>query len=306
MKPTWIDTHIHISDYGTDGVKRDNFCQALGDLLDSSDADLKFVVSADCDYNFRILKDSSYILKCNRFVHEVCQEFPGRVFGSCLITPNAYEESLETMNICFGEWGFVMLGEMLGYMMHFNLTDENSLKLVRRATEFDVPIQVHLGTYVTMKGYAPNNSMDGIAQIADMIRCADTVPNAKWIMAHAIGCAPFRHYIPWANMFLDIVQGHYGCFPENFWVEIRDFYCKALPRVIQEVPHDKILSGTDWTTRIGPPFAPYGTCFEATQGQETPYVPCVATFIDYLKKAGATDEVIELVAHKNAEKLFKL
>ena len=57
MKPTWIDTHIHISDYSPTGEKRDNFCQALGDLLDSSDADLKLIVSADYDYNQRILKD---------------------------------------------------------------------------------------------------------------------------------------------------------------------------------------------------------------------------------------------------------
>ena len=107
-------------------------------------------------------------------------------------------------------------------------------------------------------------------------------------------------------MFLDVIDGHYGCFPENFWIEIRDFYCKALPRVIQEVPHDKILSGTDWTTRIGPPFAPYGTCFEAGRGAEQPFDPCVASFIGYLKKAGATAEDIELIAHKNAEKLFRL
>ena len=306
MKPIWIDTHIHISDYGKNWVKRDNFCEALGQLLDSSDADLKFIVSADCDYNCKALQDPSYIFKQNQFVHEVCKEFPGRVFGSCFVIPSAYEESLKSINTCFGEWGFVMLGEMLGYMMKFNLTDENCQKLIRRAAEFDVPVQVHLGTYILLNVFKHHDSMDGITQIADMVRCADAIPNVKWIMAHAIGCAPSPKFIPWANMFLDCIQGHYGCFPDNFWIEIRDFYCNALPRVIREVPHDKILAGTDWTTRIGPPFAPYGTCFEATQGQKTPYEPSVATFIDYLKKAGADAETIECIAHKNAEKLFKI
>ena len=37
-----------------------------------------------------------------------------------------------------------------------------------------------------------------------------------------------------------------------------------------------------------------------------PFNPCVTSFIGYLKKAGATTEDIELIAHKNAERLFKL
>ena len=306
MKPIWIDTHIHLCDYDRNWKKRDHFLEALGQLLDSSDADLKLIASPDGLYNQKAITEPSYILKQNQFIHEVCQEFPGRVYGTCFITPNAYEESLQAINTCFGEWGFVMLGEMLGYMMNFRLTDDNCIKLMRRATEFDVPIQVHLGTYVLMKEYAANSSMDGIQQFAELIRCNELLPNAKWIMAHAIGRAPDPQFIPWANMFLDILQGHYGGLPENFWIEIRDFYCSALPRLLREVPHDKLLAGTDWTTRIGPPFAPYGTCFEATQGQPTPYDPSIAVFIDYLKQAGANDKTIEMIAHLNAEKLLKI
>lgn len=308
MKREWIDVHIHISDIGKDGKKRLHFIDDLAALLDSSDANLKMIVSADGPYGSPMKTNPEAILAGNSFIHDVTQALPGRVFGACFVNTNFYRESLDTMNKCFGDWGFLMFGEMLGYSMGFDMASENCVKLVRRAAEFNVPVQVHLATYcIPSKGYPYDKSMDGIGQLADMIACVRQVPEAKYIMAHAIGCAPDPTYIPWANMFLDSVLGTYGCFPDNFWLEIRDFNCPALARTLRDVPHEKLLSGTDWTTRVGPPFAPYGTCFEAiSQGWKTPFVPSVATFTDFLRKAGATEDDIDMIGSLNPRNLFQL
>jgi hypothetical protein len=71
------------------------------------------------------------------------------------------------------------------------------------------------------------------------------------------------------------------------------------------VPTAKLLAGTDWTTRVGPPFAPYGTCFEAGPGRN-PFPPSVASFIGFLRAAGAGDAAIQAIACHNAQALFRL
>jgi len=65
-----------------------------------------------------------------------------------------------------------------------------------------------------------------------------------------------------------------------------------------------LLAGTDWTTRAGPPFVPYLTVFGVERPEENPFPPRVASAIRFLKEAGATDEVVEQVAWKNALALF--
>jgi len=200
------------------------------------------------------------------------------------------------------DFELVQLGEMLPYSMGYVMDSDQAEATVRRAVEFDVPVQVHLGTY-WKPGAELGGSADGMTQMGDLIRCVERVPEAKYILAHAIGCGPTPEWIPWADWFLDVVFGTFGRWPDNFWVEVRDFQCKALARTIAEVPTTRILSGTDWTTRIGPPFQSYGTMFGVAE-EENPFPPEVASFVGFLRQAGASDEVISRIAHRNAEDLF--
>ena len=71
------------------------------------------------------------------------------------------------------------------------------------------------------------------------------------------------------------------------------------------MPATRLLSGTDWTTRIGPPFASYGTMFDVAEG-DNPFPPAVASFVEFLKQAGAADQVIERLAWRNAAELLRL
>jgi len=169
-----------------------------------------------------------------------------------------------------------------------------------------VPVHIHLGTYA----YWPDMSLgdgagDGMNHLADIMRIARRVPEAKYILAHAIGCGVSSDYISWASMVLYTLKTVYPTFPRNFWVEIRDFQCEGLARAIREVPTDRLLSGTDWTTRIGPPFQSYGTMFDVLE-KDNPFPPKVSSFIGFLRKAGASEADIDRIAYENAKELYNL
>jgi len=136
-------------------------------------------------------------------------------------------------------------------------------------------------------------------------RIAERAPEAKYVLAHAIGCGPTPDYVSWADMFLDTIGGVFPQYPGNFWIEIRDFQCRALKRTLAEVPSNRLLSGTDWTTRIGPPFASYGTMFGVDE-DKNPFPPKVASFVKFLKDAGGADEAVSRIGFENARELFKI
>ena len=304
MKRPWIDTHIHVSDLGPDGKRRERMLEDLLDVLDRCDAALRLVISCDGAHLGYISKDPEKMLESNRMIYDLVRRAPGRLYGSCMVNPKFLDVSLKVMDVCFGEWGFVQLGEM--FRAFHPMDSAESEKVVRQAVRYDVPVQVHLGTYCCPKSkYRYHESSDGMIQMTDLIAAAERVPEAKYILAHAIGCGPTPDYISWADMFLDTIAGCFPKYPDNFWFEIRDFQCTALKRTIAEVPANRILSGTDWTTRIGPPFQSYGTMFDVKEGQN-PFPAKVASFVGFLQKAGASAETIARIGFENAKELFKI
>jgi len=302
MKLQWIDTHTHVSDVGQDGGIRANMLENLLDVLDRSGADLRFVISCDTPYIERIANDPSQMLASNKVIYDLVNRAQDRLYGACMINPNYLNESLRVMNTCLGEWGFVMLGEMLQYAMNYRMDSDAAEKVVRLATKYDVPVQVHLGTYWHRKAGSSGAGMD---HMADLLGLVDRVPEAKYILAHAVGCGPTPDYIPWADMFLDTLAGVFPSYPRNFWIEIRDFQCRALKRAIAEVPVDRLLAGTDWTTRVGPPFQSYGTMF-GVEESANPFSPKVGSLVNFLREAGASEEDVSLIAFDNARDLLKL
>ena len=308
-KRIWIDTHVHVSDVSRDGrKKREKLLDDMLELLDREHgADLRFVVSSDmCGYGAALERDPAAMLPANRMIYELCRRAPGRLYGSCLINPNFTDEALRVMKICFEEWGFVQIGEMEQCEHHYKMTDPGTEKVIKAAVGYDVPMQVHVGTYINWRRVGPKyeKSEEGFRQLADMMQAAERVPEAKFIIAHAIGCGPNSDYIPWAGMIIDTLKTVYPTHPRNFWLEIRDFHCPALPRAIRELPTDRLLCGTDYTTRIGPPFQTYGTMFGVKE-ENNPYPPGVETFVGFLRKAGASESDISRIAYENARELYK-
>jgi|LSQX01.2.fsa_nt_gb predicted TIM-barrel fold metal-dependent hydrolase len=302
-KRTWIDAHIHVSDFNHDGSQREGMLAGLLDVLDRSGHDLRLVISPDGKYLGDIGRDAEGMWQANEMIRDLVQRAPERLYGSCMINPNFLDDSLRLMDKALGEWGFVQLGEMLQYSHGYTMDSDAAEAVVRHSLDFDVPVQVHIGTYYGL--HSGTTSEAGMEQLADLIRCYERVPEAKYILAHAIGCGPSGEYIPWANMVLDTLTMHFSEYPDTFWVEIRDFQCPALPRTLAEVPAERLLSGTDWTTRVGPPFQSYGTMFDVPEN-ENPFEPGIEAFVSFLKAAGASDDAVEMIGAGNAQELYRV
>ena len=122
-KRIWIDTHIHVSDIGEDGKKRERMLDDLLDVLDRSDADLRFAISPHAGYIKNMITDPAAMYEANKMVYDLCRRAPGRLYGSCMVNPNFLDEALRVMKICFEEWGFVQLGELLPFRHNYRMND---------------------------------------------------------------------------------------------------------------------------------------------------------------------------------------
>jgi hypothetical protein len=102
------------------------------------------------------------------------------------------------------------------------------------------------------------------------------------------------------DAYLDLVEQRFGSIPDNFWWEIRDFNSPGVRSVLARVSDDRLLAGTDWVTRVGPPFLPYGVVFGAPSAEENAYAPSVGAMVEFLRQAGASEETIENIGSLNA------
>jgi len=299
-KRPWLDTHVHVSAFGPKGERRERLLEDLLGLLDRTDADLRLVVSPDGPEMDRIGRDPEGILESARFIRDLVRRAPGRLYGSCCVNPNFLDASLRTMEACFGEWGFVQLGEMLQYMMNYTMDSDATERVVRRAAEFGVPVQVHISTSNRMS-HASSHGMD---QLRDLFGLVDRVPEAHYILAHAVGMPDDGP--PVVDQYLDAIEERFGDWPGDFWMEIRDFDSPGVRSALARVPATRLIAGTDWTTRTGPPFLPYGTIFGVTRAEDNLYPPSIASIVAFLKKAGADDETVDRIACRNAAELLSV
>ncbi len=133
---------------------------------------------------------------------------------------------------------------------------------------------------------------------------AELVPEARYILAHFVGTE--RDDPPVVEGYLDQIEKRFGGFPENFWAEIRDFNSPGVQVALQRIPADRLVAGTDWVTRVGPPFLPYGMIFGVCSAEENPHVPGVESMVGFLQEAGATEEQIAAIGFGNAARLLGL
>lgn len=296
----WIDTHIHVSATAPEGLKRDHLLEDLLDVLDRDQADLRWVISPDGAELSRAIREPEGVLAGNTFIHDLVRRAPGRLYGSCMVNPHFLDESLRVMDTCFGEWDFLQLGEMLQYMMDYNMDSPGVERLVRQAVQFDVPVQVHIST--SNRGEHPSSF--GMDQLADLFALVERVPEASYILAHFVGMPDDDP--PVVDGYLDFIDERFGKWPDNFWAEIRDFSSPGVRSILARAPVSRIIAGTDWVTRVGPPFLAYGTIFGVGGAGDNPYPPCVESMVGFLEQAGGSDDVVDLIACRNAMALLGL
>jgi len=297
---TWLDTHIHVSDRNGDGSIRENLLRDLLDVLEAEKHDLRFVLSPDSYWN-RICRDEpGGCARANEFIKGLVEGAPSKFYGSCIVNPNFVDESLNTMEVCFERWGFVQVGELLQYMFNFRMDSDAAAALVRKAVDYDVPVQVHISTSNSAQG----DFSGGIEELEDLFGCVQRVPEAKYILAHAVGTDQTDPTV--IDLYLDRIEKEYGAWPDNFWAEIRDFSSPGLRSALQRIPANRLIVGTDWTTRVGPPFMPYGMIFATGSADDNPYPPCIASMVDLMGVAGANDDAIQHIAFGNVAELLRI
>jgi hypothetical protein len=123
----------------------------------------------------------------------------------------------------------------------------------------------------------------GIEEMEDFLACAERVPGAKYILAHFVGLP--KDNPPVVDTYLDMIDKWSRAWPDNFWAEIAQFNSPGVRSALARIPADRLLSGTDWTTRVGPPFLPFGANASASK----PAPQAVAVKVDY-SRVGATRE----------------
>jgi predicted TIM-barrel fold metal-dependent hydrolase len=296
----WIDTHAHITGFSPDGTPRPDLAQQLVAVQRASGADTYFVASLDLGTEMEaVMARPEGVAEACRFLHRITQESGGRVLGACECNPHLLDGSLAAMDLAFGELGFVLFGEMIQYIMHYRMNSEPVVRLVKKAVEYDVPVQVHISTSNSAQG----NFSSGIEELDDFLDLVERVPEATYLLAHFVG-AP-KSDPPVVETYLDIIDRRCGGWPENFWAEIMHFNSPGLPVALQRIPNDRLMPGTDYTTRNAPPYVPYGIIFGKSI-EENPYPPNVASLVGFLKEAGANDATIKAIGWDNAARLLKL
>lgn len=300
MAMTWIDTHSHFSERNADGSQRENVAQGVVKVLDASGADLRFVLSPGVTGNDLAARDEEELGRLNESTRRVVAEAEGRLYGSCFVNPHLLDASLRIMEAAFEQWGFVMLGEMLQYMLEHSMDSDAVERILRSAVEYGAPVQVHISTSHARK----QPSSFGREQLLDLFGAVRRVPEAKYVLAHAVGTP--KADPPVVDEYLDMVEKEYGAWPENFWMEIADFGSPGLRSALDRVPMTRLISGMDWDTRNGPPFDPYGLVFLARmQGGASP-PSGVPQLVKFLEQAGVGEEDIARIGYRNAAEMMGL
>jgi predicted TIM-barrel fold metal-dependent hydrolase len=291
---TWIDTHCHIT------RETPTLLENLDAVFAPEPADLRLVVSPGVALLDEMRRSPAAGRAAADCIRRLVEARPGRFYGACCVNLNYPDESLRLLDLCLGEYGFVMVGEMLGYIFHFDMNTPAGERVVRKAVEYGVPVQIHLSTSNNPR----QGHTSGMGQLEDILGIAERVPEARYILAHMIGMADDDP--PVVRAYLDRIEERLGVWPDNFWAEIIDFHSPGVAEALARIPHDRLLAGTDWCTRIGPPYLPYGVDHLVWSGGRCGYEPSVERLREFLAGWGATGEDIRRIAWQNAVELLGL
>jgi len=84
-KRLWLDTHVHVSDYGAEGEFRPRLLEDLLQVLDSEEADLRFVISPDGLRLSRLAEEPGGVTAGNEFIRDLVQRAPVRLHNGAAV-----------------------------------------------------------------------------------------------------------------------------------------------------------------------------------------------------------------------------
>jgi len=118
------------------------------------------------------------VKRCNDAVHQAVRKYPNRLYGLAYVNPGYAEFSLDEIDRCFEEYGFV--GIKL-YNQYF-ISDPVVRGVIAKAIDYDVPILEHackLNMFADGQPFASNGEHFRMA--------AEEYPEARLILAHIGG-----------------------------------------------------------------------------------------------------------------------
>ena len=325
-KRLWIETHAHIDLRRDDGVPCEFTLKDVFSILDQAGDDLRFVCSVGTAVVRLSKGDPEAIHQANEELYQFLRPAEGRLFGSCFVRPDALAQAHADLDLYIGKRGFVQVGEVLGEYgtdpindLYGRMDTPEMVEITRHAAQLGVPLQFHCSTNLVPSG-------DTARQILNVAR---QVPEAKIIMAHAIGGR---------NTYLNALaaQIYLADGGDNIYVEIYDVFEREFVRAACEsLGANRLMVGSDWHTCSDPPLSRYGKgklmlpeanewrplhAFvvsrwgnqvwldeQWTMGRdEVPSVNNVAGLFGLLSQAGLSDDAAAKVAAGTAVKLFGL
>jgi len=309
-KRLWIDGHTHLDFHREDGSLYGYTLDDVLKVLDDSGDDLRMLCGIGANEIRRIGADPEAIHAANEAIHQFIRPSGGRLLGNCFVRPDALAQAHADLDLYIGERGFVQVGEVVGQVegglvdgIYGRMDGPGMIEIARHAAQLGAPLQFH---------------------------CSRQVPEAKVILAHAIGGRNTYQHILAAETYL--ADGG-----DNIYLEIIDFHIREYVRAAYErLGADRLLVGTDWMNRGEPPFPRYGGMLGMLYPErndwshlhgsgwsrwgdklwlashyvvalnESPYPSGVATLFSFLREAGVSEQDATKIASGNAIRLFGL
>ncbi len=289
-KLLWIDAHMHVRGHAPDGGPCDIRLDDVVDVVDSSDADVRWICAVDFPEMSRLREEPEAVHWANAGLEELISPARGRLFGSCIVHAGAVKQSREALDHFIGERGFIQVGEVHGPPWGPELDCPEMIEIVRHAARLGAPVQID----------CPIRSLRASQRIGQVFNLARAVPEATIIAAHTI-CGPTTH------AYILCGEVYFSNGGDNVYFEISDFSKREHVRAAYERlgPH-RLIVGTDWHTYGDPPFLPYGILLGVRAVEENAYPCTVGSLVGFLREAGVTEEDIEKIGAGNVIRLHRL
>ncbi|MBE6912213.1 MAG: amidohydrolase [Ruminococcaceae bacterium] len=177
-----VSWHEHVSgilrDRGAPGDRLNvAHCDAQMEVLDTLGID-KIVVSKPLSADKHASPEKCIV--ANNMVYEATKRYPGRIFGQAFVNPGFIRETLNELDRCVKELGFI--GVKL-YHQYF-MDDPAQFAMIEKCIELDIPILMHCAHIMdpATRKRQPRCS-DGF----HMANAAKRYPEATFIMGHIGG-----------------------------------------------------------------------------------------------------------------------
>jgi predicted TIM-barrel fold metal-dependent hydrolase len=212
----------------------------------------------------------------NRWYAQAIREHPDRLIAFAAINATSGQAATDSIDKAV-ELGFRGLGECLPQVQGHTLRDECWLKVVEKATEADLLINLHVTEPI---GHDYAGKVE--TPLEDYVWLAETFPDTTFILAHWGGLLPLYELNPsvrhkMANVFYDTAASPL-------------IYNKKVFRTVLDViGPDRILYGSDYPLRLYP----------AEMAE-----PNFTTFLKEIRSANMTPDEEDALLYNNARRLF--